>query len=100
MGEASVLEMFFKAYPEIMKAAAKPLENVNSITMFGEGNSAKLVGDIVDTTSKVAAGIKESTGIDLQAVISGFLGSKINETETKKPDVSDIDTNSNTDIND
>lgn len=87
MGEASVLEMFFNAYPEIMQAAAKPLENVSNITMYGEGNSAKLVGDIVNTTTKVAAGIKESTGIDIQAIISGFLGAKLTESEAKNSDI-------------
>lgn len=78
MGEASVLEMFFNAYPSIMEAAAKPLENVDQITMFGEGNGSKLVGDIVNSTKQVAEGIKSSTGIDIQAVLSGFLGSKLN----------------------
>lgn len=78
MGEASVLEMFFNAYPDIMAAAAKPLENVDQITMFGEGNGSKLVGDIVNSTKQVAEGIKASTGIDIQSVLSGFLGSKLN----------------------
>ena len=77
MGEASVLEMFFNAYPEIMAAAAKPLENVDTMIMYGEGNSAKLVQDIVGTTSQVAEGIKSATGIDIQSIISGFLGGKL-----------------------
>ena len=77
MGEASVLEMFFEAYPKVMAAAAKPLENVDSMIMYGEGNSAKLVQDIVGTTSQIAEGIKASTGIDIQSLISGFLGGKL-----------------------
>ena len=103
MGEASVLEMFFNAYPSIMAAAAKPLENVDHITMFGEGNSAKLVGDIVNSTRQVMSGIETSTGIDLQALISGFMGGKLSdnkplppttpphEKEVKKPVVKDDD---------
>lgn len=78
MGEASVLEMFFKAYPDVMAAAAKPLDNVNSITMFGDGNSSKMVEDIVKSTSQVMSGIEASTGINVQALLSGFLGSKLN----------------------
>lgn len=77
MGEASVLEMFFKAYPEIMAAAAKPLEKVDSITMFGDGNSAKMVGDIVNTTKQVVSGIETSTGINLQSLLAGFLGGEL-----------------------
>ena len=78
MGDAAVLEMFFKAYPQVMEAAAKPLANVDKITMFGEGNSAKMIGDIVKSTVQVMEGIKASTGVDPQALISGFLGSKFN----------------------
>ena len=77
MGEASVMEMFFNAYPQIMAAAAKPLENVDSITMYGEGNSAKLVSDIVNSSTQVLKGMEEVTGLNLQAVLAGFLGGKI-----------------------
>ena len=79
MGEASVLEMFFNAYPQVMAAAAKPLENVDSITMYGEGNSAKLVKDIVDSSSQIVQGVKEATGLDLAALLSGFIGGKIGD---------------------
>ncbi len=77
MGEAAVLEMYFNALPEVMKNAAKPLENVDRITMFGEGNSARMVKDIVNGVTQVTDGLKESSGVDLQALISGFLGGKI-----------------------
>ena len=76
MGEASVLEMFFKAYPEVMAAAAKPLENVGNITMYGEGNSAKLIGDIVNSGTQVMSGVEQATGLDIKALLSGFLGGK------------------------
>lgn len=79
MGEASVLEMFFNAYPQIMAAAAKPLENVDQIMMFGEGNSSKMVGDIVNSTKQVIEGVKASTGVDLTAILSGFLGGTIQD---------------------
>lgn len=76
MGEAAVLEMYFKALPEVVKNAALPLNNVDRITMYGDGNSAKLVKDIMGTVTQVTDGLKESTGVDLQAVLSGFLGGK------------------------
>ncbi len=79
MGDAAVLEMFFEAYPKVMEAAAKPLANVDQIMMFGEGNSAKMVGDIVSSTKQVLEGIKGSTGVDVQALIAGFLGGKLND---------------------
>lgn len=76
MGEAAVLEMYFKALPEVVKNAATPLNNVDKITMYGDGNSAKLMKDIMGTVVQVTDGLKESTGVDLQAVLSGFLAGK------------------------
>ncbi len=91
MGEAAVLEMYFKALPEVVKNAAEPLSNVDKITMYGEGNSAKLMKDVMGTVVQITDGLKESTGVDLQAVLSGFLagkaatsGSKDNGNETGK----------------
>lgn len=76
MGEAAVLEMYFKALPEVVKNAAEPLSNVDKITMYGDGNSAKLMKDVMGTVVQITDGLKESTGVDLQAVLSGFLGGK------------------------
>ena len=83
MGEAAVLEMYFKALPEVVKNAAAPLANVDKITMYGEGNSAKLMKDVMGTVVQVTDGLKESTGVDLSAVLSGFLGGKVASADTK-----------------
>ena len=77
MGEAAVLEMYFKALPEVVKNAAEPLTNVDKITMYGEGNSAKLMKDVMSTVVQVTDGLKESTGVDLQSVLSGFLAGRV-----------------------
>ena len=44
--------------------------------MYGEGNSAKLMKDVMGTVVQITDGLKESTGVDLQAVLSGFLAGK------------------------
>ena len=77
MGEAAVLEMYFKALPEVVKNAAEPLNSVDKITMYGDGNSTKLMKDIMGTVVQVTDGLKESTGVDLQAILSGFLAGKV-----------------------
>ncbi len=79
MGEAAVLEMYFKALPEVVKNAAMPLEKVDRITMYGDGNNTKLIKDIMNTVNQVTDGLKESTGVDLTAVLSGFLAGKASE---------------------
>ena len=77
MQQAAVIEMIVDKLPEIVKNAASPLSNVDSITMYGEGNSAKLVEDVMMTTGKIMEGIQGSTGLDVKALLSGALGGKI-----------------------
>ena len=88
MGQASILEMYFNALPEVVKNAAAPLGQVDKITMYGDGNNSKLVKDIIGTTTQIVDGLKESTGVDLTSVLSGFIGGKLADkpliTEIKK----------------
>ena len=74
-GEAAVLEMYFKALPEVVKNAAAPLSSVDKITMYGDGNSSRLVGDIIGSTTKITDGLTEATGVDIRSLLAGFLGS-------------------------
>ncbi len=76
MGEASVLEMYLTALPEVVKNAAAPLAQTDRIVMYGDGNSTKLVSDVMTSTSQIMEGMKESTGIDLGSLIAGFVGGK------------------------
>ena len=76
-GEAAVIEMIMTALPEIAKNVAEPLSKVDKITMYGEGNSAKLLSDIVNGTTQVTEGISAGMGIDLKSLIMGALGGKM-----------------------
>ena len=75
-GEAAIIEMIMQAMPEIAKNVAEPLSKVDKITMYGEGNSAKLIQDIVNGTTQVTEGMTQGLGLDLKALVSGFLGGK------------------------
>ena len=92
MGEASVIEMYLQALPEIVKNAADPLAQTDKIVMYGDGNAAKLVKDVMHSANQVVDGVKESTGIDLAALIAGVGGGKIAAARAKnKTKVSDAD---------
>ncbi|MBQ9784225.1 MAG: flotillin family protein [Clostridia bacterium] len=77
MGEASVLEMYLAALPEVVKNAAQPLSQTDRIVMYGDGNSTKLVKDVMNSTSQIMEGIKETTGMDITALLSGVVGGKV-----------------------
>ena len=76
-GEAAVIEMIMGALPEIAKNVAEPLSKVDKITMYGEGNSAKLLSDIVNGTTQITEGISAGMGIDIKSLIIGALGGKM-----------------------
>ena len=76
-GEAAVVEMIMAALPEIARNVAEPLSKVDKITMYGEGNSAKLVSDIVNSTTQITEGISAGMGIDLKSLLMGALGGKL-----------------------
>ena len=86
MGEASVLEMYLAALPEVVKNAAAPLSRTDKIIMYGDGNATKVVKDVMQSASQIMEGVKESTGIDVNALISGVIGGKVAAGAAKKPD--------------
>ena len=77
MGEASVLEMYLAALPEVVKNAAAPLAQTDKIVMYGDGNSTRLVKDVMSSASQIMDGMKESTGLDLSALLSGVVGGSV-----------------------
>lgn len=85
MGEASVLELILQSnvLPEIVKAYSEPLASacskIDSITMYGEGNTAKLAEDINKNGSQLIKGLEETLGIDIKSILAGYLGAKVIE---------------------
>ena len=63
MGEASILEMYLTALPEVVKGAATPLAQTDKIVMYGDGNATRLIKDVMGSANQVVDGLKESTGI-------------------------------------
>lgn len=68
-GDAAVTEMLVNVLPDIAKAVATPLANVDSITMYGEGNSGKMVGDIMTSMNQITNGM----GLDIRDLIQATL---------------------------
>lgn len=77
MKEAAILEMYFKVLPDIAGKVAEPLKSIDKITMFGEGNTAKMVGDIVTSTTQITDGLSQGLGFDVKSMLMGALGTKM-----------------------
>ncbi|MGN1102780.1 MAG: flotillin domain-containing protein, partial [Huintestinicola sp.] len=73
MQEAAILQMYFEKLPDIAKAVAEPLANIDSITMYGEGNTTKLVSDITSSTTQISNGLLDGMGISLKDLVGSVL---------------------------
>ena len=90
-GEAAIIEMIMQALPEIAKNVAEPLSKVDKITMYGEGNSAKMLQDIINSTTQVTEGLAQGMGIDVKALLSSIVGAKIASNTPEDTQKSDSD---------
>lgn len=75
--QLDALKTYFAQLPAIAGAVAKPMENIGNITMYGEGNTAKLTGDITKTISQITNGLTDSLGIDPKVLLSSLMGSRL-----------------------
>ena len=84
MGEASITEMqlealkvYFNQLPEMAAAMSKPLENIDKITMYGEGDVSKFMSGLTATFKQINDGMSSAGGININSIISSFLGNKM-----------------------
>jgi flotillin len=76
MGEASVLEMYLSVLPEIVRNAAEPLAKTDKIVMYGDGNTTRLLRDVMNGASQITEGMKQTTGLDIGALLASVAGGK------------------------
>ncbi|MCQ2524762.1 MAG: flotillin family protein [Lachnospiraceae bacterium] len=68
-GQAAMIEMIVKALPEMAGAIAKPLENIDKVTIIDSGNGESGVGSVgtyvPNVLAKTMETVKEVTGLDI-----------------------------------
>ena len=89
-GEAATLQLILDSnvLPEIIKAYSEPMASamskIDSITMYGEGNTAKFTEELSKNGNQIIDGLQKATGLDIKSLIAGYLGGKL--IEKKKDD--------------
>ena len=62
--------------------------------MYGDGNATKVVKDVMSSASQIIDGMKESTGIDLNALLSGLMAGRaarsVSEPVTVETDTTEV----------
>ena len=93
-GEAATLQLILDSnvLPEMIKAYSEPMASamgrIDSITMYGEGNTAKLNEEITKNGTQIIKGLESATGLDIKSLIAGYLGGKL--VNKKDESVSDV----------
>ena len=67
---------------------AAAMSQIDSITMYGEGNTAKLNEEITRNGTQIFAGLEKATGLDIKSLLAGYLGGKlINKAQAPEQEV-------------
>lgn len=76
MQEAAVLQMYFDVLPGIAKAVAEPLSKVGNSTMYGDGNTSKMIHAVTTSTNQISSRLLDGIGIDLKSMMNSFITDK------------------------
>ena len=83
-GEAALAQEIISRLPEIVRAAAEPIGNIDTLTVVStDGASAitKTVGQVLGEGTEV---VKSLTGLDVGAILAGLAGSQLAKAEIAK----------------
>ena len=89
-GEAATLQLILdsKVLPEIVNAYSQPvaeaMAKIDSITMYGEGNTAKLTEEISKNGTQLFERLEKATGLDIKSLLAGYLGGKLISKDKKE----------------
>jgi flotillin len=75
--EAAIIQTVLSALPEIVKAAAEPMANIDSLTVMSADGASDLVRNATRAMIESTTAIKGLTGLDVPGLIGGALGRNI-----------------------
>ena len=81
--QLQAIKLYFEQLPAIAEAVGKGYQNVDKIYMYG-GETSKLAGDIMTNVTQINEGLSESMGIDMKALLTGFLGGRLGASDSKE----------------
>ena len=73
--EAAIIQTVLSMMPEIVRAAAEPLGNIDTLTVLSNDGASDIVKNVTRTVSEANATVKGLTGIDIPALVSSAVGS-------------------------
>ena len=73
--EAAVIQTVLSMLPEIVRAAAEPMSNIDTLTVLSSDGASEVVRNGTRTVVEAGTAVKGLTGIDIPGLISSAIGS-------------------------
>jgi flotillin len=74
--EAAIIQTVLSMLPEIVRAAAEPLGNIDSLTVVSNDGASDVVKTVTRTVTEANATVKGLTGIDIPGLIDDAMGGR------------------------
>lgn len=72
--EAAVIQTVLSMLPEIVRAAAEPMANIDNLTVLSSDGASEMVKNTTRTVTEAATAVKGLTGIDVPALLASAMG--------------------------
>jgi len=79
--EAAIIQTVLSMLPDIVRAAAEPLSNIDNLTVLSNDGASDVVKTVTRTVAEANATVKGLTGIDIPALIDEAMGGRGGSTE-------------------
>jgi flotillin len=76
--EAAVIQTVLGMLPDIVRAAAEPMSQIDHLTVLSNDGASELVRNTTRTVTEASATVKGLTGLDVPALISNAMGRATN----------------------
>ncbi len=72
--EAAIIQTVLSQLPEIVRAAAEPMGNIDNLTVLSNDGASDVVKNVTRTVTEAGTTVKGLTGIDIPAMLSQAMG--------------------------
>jgi flotillin len=83
--EAAVIQTVLSMLPEIVRAAAEPMGNIDNLTVLSSDGASEMVKNTTRTVAEASATVKGLTGIDVPALIGSQMGARFGANGSPPP---------------
>ena len=77
--EAAVIQTVLSMLPEIVRAAAEPMANIDSLTVLSNDGASEMVKNTTRTVTEATATVKGLTGIDVPGLLASAMGTAVHQ---------------------